>query len=77
MKWVNVKDGLPPNDDEVLLFCFDDIVQGYLKDGLYKGSILVTSNMNDGYVNDRVICRQGGSFDFVTHWMPLPDKPTI
>lgn len=75
MEWISVKDRLPPNSDEVLLYCQNDIVQGYLKDGIYKGSIMVTDNMYDGYVNDRKICNQGGFDDFITHWMPLPGPP--
>lgn len=74
--WISVEDRLPLNDDEVLVFVGGDIVQAYLKDGKWKGSCLVTNNMNDGYVNDRVICVQGSHFDFVTHWMPLPPNPT-
>ena len=75
MRWVSIKDSLPLNDNEVLIFIGGDIVQAYLKDGKWKGSCMVTDNMNDGFVNDRVICVQGGHFDFVTHWMPLPDPP--
>lgn len=74
-EWVKVEDGLPLNDDEVLVFVGGDIVQAYLKDGKWKGSCMVTDNMNDGYVNDRVICMQGSHFDFITHWMPLPSNP--
>lgn len=75
MNWIKVEDALPENTNEVLLFCGDDIVQGFLKNGVWYGSSLVTDNMNDGYVADRKICKQGGTFDFVTHWMPLPEKP--
>lgn len=77
MEWISVKDRLPSNSDEVLIYYGTDIVQAYLKDGLWKGSIVVTECMNDGYVNDRIICRQGKDFDFVTHWMPLPDPPKL
>ena len=75
MEWISVEDRLPENDDEVLIYIVTDIVQAYLKDGYWKGSINVTDNMNDGYVNDRIISKQGDIFDYVTHWMPLPDKP--
>lgn len=76
MRWVSAKESLPLNDDEVLIFTINrDIVQAYLKDGKWKGSCMVTDNMNDGFVNDRVICAQGSHFDFVTHWMPLPTPP--
>ena len=76
MRWVSVKESLPLNDSEVLIFTISgDILQAYLKDGKWKGSCMVTDNMNDGFVQDRVICVQGSHFDFVTHWIPLPDPP--
>ena len=75
MEWISVKDRLPDHDDEVLIFASGDIVQAYLKNGKWNGSMLVTSNMDDGYVHDRTICIQGGDFDFVTHWMELPPPP--
>ncbi len=77
MEWISVKEQLPHNDDEVLIFVSNDIVQAYLKNGIWKGSVMVTDNMNDGYVHDREICKQGSPFDFVTHWMPLPEPPTV
>jgi len=75
MEWISVKDRLPENDDEVLIYVGIDIVQAYLLNGYWKGSVLVTDNMNDGYVLNRTICKQGDHFDFVTHWMPLPNPP--
>ena len=76
-KWISVEDRLPENDNEVLIICSGEVVQAYLKNGIWKGSVQVTYNMNDGYVNDRNICKQGKSnpFDNVTHWMPLPTPP--
>lgn len=74
-QWISVNDRLPENDFEVLIYCGTDILQAYLKNGFWKGSMNVTDNMNDGYVNDRVICKQGCNFDFVSHWMPLPQPP--
>ena len=76
MKWISVEERLPENDDEVLIYVGTDIVQAYLKDGFWKGSVNVTDNMNDGYVNDRTIVKQGSHFDYITHWMPLPEAPT-
>jgi flagellar basal body L-ring protein FlgH len=76
-KWISVEDRLPENDNEVLIICSGEVVQAYLKNGIWKGSVQVTYNMNDGYVHDRNICKQGKSnpFDNVTHWMPLPTPP--
>lgn len=75
MEWISVKDRLPENDDEVLIYIVKDIVQAYFLRGYWHGSIMVTDNMNDGYVSDRRIVKEGSSFDFVTHWMPLPEPP--
>jgi hypothetical protein len=74
-EWVSVGDKLPENDDEVLIVALGEVVQAYLKNGIWKGSCQVTDNMNDGYVHDRDICKQGSLFDYVTHWMPLPTPP--
>jgi hypothetical protein len=74
-EWVSVKERLPEDTEEVLLYTGTDIVQGYYRDGYWRGSCIVTDNMNDVYVNDRVICKQGSHFDFVTHWQPLPQPP--
>lgn len=75
MEWISVKDRLPDDDVEVLTFYATEVVQAYLHYGKWKGSRNVTNNMNDGYVNDRTICKLGGDYDFVTHWMPLPELP--
>jgi hypothetical protein len=77
MEWISVNDRLPDNSDEVLIYVGHDIVQAYLLNGKWKGSVNVTDNMNDGYVNDRVISIQGDIFDYVTHWMPLPEPPKL
>jgi hypothetical protein len=75
MEWISVNDSLPERDVEVLIFYATDIAQAYLHGETWKGSLMVTDNMNDGYVADRTICKLGGHFDFVTHWMPLPPPP--
>lgn len=75
MEWISVKTDLPKNDQEVLIYYGTDILQAYLKNGVWKVSITVTDCMKDVYVNDRAICRQGSTSDYVTHWMPLPEPP--
>lgn len=75
MNWISVKDELPKHGVEVLIYYSTEILQAYLWNDLWKGSCIVTDNMNDGYVNDRNICKLGSPFDFVTHWMPLPEPP--
>lgn len=79
-KWISVKDRLPDIGTEVLVYDGTDIVQAYV--GIHKGikrwvgSRNVTDSMADGYVQDRTICKIGDTFDFITHWMPLPEPPT-
>lgn len=75
-EWISVDDRLPEDGVEVLIYISTDIVQAYIWKGYWKGSTNVTDNMNDGYVHDRTICKQGSQFDFVTHWMPLPEAPS-
>lgn len=76
MEWISVKDRLPENGVEVLIYYATDIIQGFIYNGIWKGSVRTTECMNDGYVNDRTICKQNDYFDFVTHWMPLPKPPS-
>lgn len=77
MKWVSVKDRLPEESQEVLAYGYGEIAQAYLLAGNWCGSCSVTDMMKDGFVYDRTIVQQGGAFDFITHWMPLPEKPSI
>ena len=75
MEWISVKDRLPEEGVEVLIYCNPDIVQAVFSVGYWKGSFDVTDYMNDGFVPDRRICKQGSDYDYVTHWMPLPEPP--
>lgn len=77
MSWIkiNTKEDLPDTDREVLIAISGEVVQAYYRDGYWKGSILVTEYMREGYVEDRIICKQGEHFDYVTHWMELPKHP--
>ena len=78
MKWISVKDRMPEYNTEVLLYYSTDIVQGFLdKNDYWYGSRDVRDCMNDGWVEDSKFCRRGGPFDYVTHWMPLPEPPKI
>lgn len=67
MEWISVKDGLPNQDEYVLLY------DKYLN-LTYEGKLLPS----DFYYSDR-----GGYSKYIgedceiTHWMPLPEPPKV
>ena len=80
MEWINVKDRLPENDDEVLIGSFyKDSEPGYrhvarhsngewqVQFGTYSLKNSVSIYINFNYFED-------GEW-YITHWMPLPDPP--
>ena len=76
MEWISVKDRLPDNDDLVLfaMYKFGNIKNAggqYL--GFYaNGHWEIDSEQ--GYGKD---ANNNVDYWLVTHWMPLPDSPTI
>lgn len=76
-EWISVKDRLPDNDVYVLIFSTKTLfggAQNAIYVGCYEGKKC--------YKPDEWIIRcecSGYEFDhdhpFVTHWMPLPEKP--
>ncbi len=62
MKWVSVKDGLPKEDEHVLVSGEDGVFRAYL----YSDSW--TCYPLGSYASD-------GCVFGITHWMPLPDAP--
>ena len=67
MEWINVKDKLPPEEENVILF---------------DGSIVFAGNFhvvhNEPYWGNQGcdgICYGWYEKDAVTHWMPLPKPP--
>ena len=67
MMWISVKDSMP----EVGVFCLafspeqgEGHFVGYLEDdGCWKSYVQMEGRSND--------------IEWVTHWMPLPDSPTL
>ena len=71
MKWTSVKDRLPENSNEVLVFAPNcDII----------GSILIGKYFNEDNAEDSAWTvydfEESTFFELVTHWMPLPEPPT-
>lgn len=68
-KWISVKDKLPTDLEEVMFFYTidqhkKDIVCGHLENGIWHICYLYTSMKLGNLVN-------------VTHWMPLPEEPSV
>ena len=75
-EWIKISDQKPPNDCYVLVAVYDS------RSNVKMHFIRIASRMNDNWFDDH----DGDSilYDensilykdrFVTHWMPLPDKP--
>lgn len=69
MQWIKVEDQLPPNTRRVIVAIWDPRpkVEMYF--------IHVAIRLNDFWYDpetEQSICTRGS---YVTHWMPLPDKP--
>lgn len=83
MNWINVKDKLPQHHD-IILVCN----QKGIGVAVFVDSIKMNENLRmRGYGNEAVdtnknpyyFCSQEvkqNTYDNVTHWMKLPDKPT-
>ena len=69
MKWISVKDRLPPNAVYVLVAKYDPRPKSEMH------FILIAERINDGWFDgkngDSILYKES----YVTHWMPLPDKP--
>jgi hypothetical protein len=76
MEWISVKERLPDDDQDVLVYHLHDahVTVGYFeKDNV---SFYIESDggkfyTDDGWETEIPWAQKGG----VTHWMPLPEKP--
>jgi hypothetical protein len=76
MKWIRVKNKLPPVDNEVLVILSNEIFINYLKlikddNEFYSYYPQFTGDKYAWIDRDGYICK----FDEVTQWMPLPEVP--
>lgn len=76
MEWISVKDRLPPDDEDVLVYHLDDkhITVGYFNSDNVKSYIESDGNtfyIDNGWETEIPWAPKGS----VTHWMPLPKPP--
>lgn len=68
MEWISVKERLPKNtgiSENVILHTRNGkVVTGWLEIGAFKWWILEDADYHESV-----------EFDYVTHWMPLPEPP--
>lgn len=74
-QWVDVREKLPDNDDEVL------ILEAKLGDPAHYSRFLLGSynrrlKIWESSFNDSPIEKEDGQNWWVTHWLPLPPLPT-
>lgn len=67
MEWINVKDRLPDDMENVLVFTEGCIDVGHLTKGRFGLARWETDSLDEW--GDREILKD------VTHWMPLPEPP--
>lgn len=65
--WISVKDKLPNNSNEVIVFCLDDSVTTGKYIRVSKDKYLWKSPIYSPYIDNTLN---------VTHWQPLPEPPT-
>jgi len=64
MKWISIKDKKPRNGDHIIIYgkdLYSPIITHYYTD---------KSAMQNFFLMQLI-----GSWDFITHWMPLPKPP--
>lgn len=64
--WISVKDRLPNNSNEVIVFCLDDVVTTGKYIRVSKDKYLWKAPIYSPYIDNNLN---------VTHWQPLPEPP--
>jgi uncharacterized protein DUF551 len=70
MDWISIQERKPPNDVSVLIAKCDSRV----KVKMYF--IQIASRINDAWIDDHNGELIHPKYGTITHWMPLPDKPS-
>ena len=68
MNWINIKDKLPPENENVILTDEDNVFCGYIQ-------IDRNNNIEVGKQGCDGICYGWCEEYKITHWMPLPSPP--
>lgn len=72
--WISVKDKLPPEDIEILSWCKSQEISIAFDDGEEYAAIDTFVKWNDNITPS--FCTERFYQSKVTHWMPLPERPT-
>jgi len=77
MKWIRVKDELPPEGQAVLLCIGINYSVGYIyTSGAFVGGRWKLNESHDLLDTDCYEYSDGSYDDYITHWMPLPQPPS-
>ena len=69
-EWIKISDRKPPNGVYVLIANFDG------RPKVEMHFISIAERLNDQWFDDKNGDVLNPKYGTVTHWMPLPDKPT-
>ena len=75
MKWINIKDELPKNDEPVLTYQINPYKEFEINVLWYDKYDKNFKDFNADGDNEENIRDIDGYYPNVTHWMPLPEKP--
>ena len=75
MEWIDIKDKLPEDDSKVLVYesKFGKGEYSAISFGYYYGGKWHWENSQSGVVE----YYPNADYWDITHWMPLPDKPSV
>lgn len=77
MKWISIKEEMPPDGRAVLLCIEIDYSVGYIyTSGAFVGGRWKLNESHDLLDTDCYEYSDGGYDDDITHWMPLPLPPS-
>ncbi len=69
MEWIKIEDRKPPNSVYILVALYDS------RPKVEMHFIRIAFRLNEQWYDDHDQDSILGKCQYVTHWMPLPDKP--